>query len=738
LITRILHIILFSLAASHLEAANVVLTIQDKSKKEALAGAIVSFEQDGKIIKIATQSNGTCLLKEVTLPLNILVTYIGFEDLKKTVVEKNLTTKDNQFYLTLQLKKQINVTNEVIITGQSKPILATQSIYKVNTISNIQIAQRGAVTLNDVLNYELNNFISNDNVLGSSVSVAGIGGQNVKILINGIPVLGRENGNIELGQLNMNNIKRVETIQGPMSVMYGSNALGGVINLITTTPTKQFTITPRIYLESIGKYNLSTSINFSKRNHSLQGSLARNFFQGWTPKDDSADRFQLWKPKTQYTGDLQYNFKLKKLSLTYFTSFMSEKITNKGIPIVNPFEGYAFDEYYRTQRAINSLGTTYKIDEKSSLNLLNSYSIYNRKKNRFKKDLVTLEQFPTENVGDQDTSIFRNINLRGTYQSTAIKKTEFNLGYEYNYDQGKSYKLASEAKSMTDVGLFASLHYAFKKIDIQPSARYTINNRFGRAFTPAFHAKINLTNQFQLRASYANGFRAPSLKEMYLQFIDQNHTIIGNDELKPEIGNHAEISAEHRSTYNQKNVTIAANGSYNAIQNMITLAIYDGSGVLRKYANMEKYRNWLFNTRVRISNQRFSVEAGAGLIYVENTGFIPQHTIYEFSNNISYLIKPLKTNINFNYKLNSKQPVLTIDEKYLFTAPIQIANVSFQKYLFSNALSFQMGVKNLFNLQTSTLSSSTDLQGGGHLSTAGLQIFPERSIFMDIQYKFNQ
>jgi outer membrane receptor for ferrienterochelin and colicins len=718
-------------------ATDVVIALRDKTNQDYIIAAKISYVLGNETKSIITNYNGEATLANLTLPCKLHIHALGYEDRNYELELKSIVLRGEKNYVTIDLTRLSNTFNDVVVTAQAKPVLAAQSIYKINTVNSVQMMQRGAVTLNDVLNYELNNFISNDNVLGSSVSVAGIGGQNVKVLINGIPVLGRENGNIDLGQLNLNNIKRIEMIQGPMSVMYGSNALGGVINLITNQPQKNFSVTPRVYLESIGKYNLSTNVNYSKGNHSAQASFARNFFQGWTPKEDSADRFQLWKPKTQYTSDLQYSYQRKKWNLTYFSSLMHETITNKGLPIINPYEAYAFDEYYITRRMIQSLSNTIKFSEKTNLTLLNSYSVYNRTKNRFKKDLVSLEQFLTPGVGDQDTSIFNNVNLRGTLQSS-LKNTQILVGYEYSFDNGRSYKLADNVQTISDLGLFGSVAYQKKNLSVQPSARYTFNNRFGKAFTPALHLKYDLNTRLQIRSSYARGFRAPSLKEMYLQFIDQNHTIIGNEDLKPEIGNHAEVNAEYKTSYAKNNIVISGTASINDIRNMITLAVYDGSGILRKYANLERYQNYLINTKARLSNRDYSIELGSGLIYVKNTGFIPQHSIYEFSSNFSYLIKPIKTNINFNYKLNSKQPILTVDEKYLFTQPIHIANMSFQRYIFSNALSVQIGVKNLFNLTTSTLSNSTDLQGGGHLSSAGLLLFPNRSLFMDVQYKFNQ
>jgi outer membrane receptor for ferrienterochelin and colicins len=613
--------------------------------------------------------------------------------------------------------------------------MAKQSIYKVNTISSLEITQRAAISLNDVLNYEMNHFISNDNVLGTSMNIGGIGGQNVKVLVNGIPIMGRENGNIDMGQLNMNNIKRVEMIQGPMSVIYGSNALGGVVNLITATPKKKFALGARSYYESIGRYNFSGNMSMNKKNHQLQLSLARNFFAGWTPKD-SIDRFQLWKPKTQYTGDLQYWFTIKKMKLSYFGSYLNEKITNKGQPIINPYEGYAFDEYYRTNRIINAVSANLPLNKTDQLAFTNSYQLYKRTKNRLKKDLVSLNEFETENVGDQDTTRFYDLNLRGTYTSSRMKHLDIVLGYEYAQQTGASYKLVDQKQRMSDIGIFGSASYTYKFFQLQPSLRVTYNNWYKTNFTPALHTKLDLNASTQLRASYARGFRAPTLKEMYLQFIDQNHTIIGNPDLKPEIGDHFEIGLEHQYAIKHAAASYSVNAYYNSIQNLIALAVFNNHGVLRQYENIETYKNLMLNIKGKITGSQYSLGAGTGVIYVEKTNVTPENTILECTFTGSYTWKKINTTFNLNYKYNSRQPVITVDQQFLYTSPMHIANVSAQHSFFKNALVAQVGVKNLFNLQNSTLTGSINPQSSGHLSAGAMQAFPARSFFIDVTYSF--
>ena len=731
--TRFFTIILLLLAVFHAKAANLVLEVRDSQTKENLPSAKICYEYGAAKKYATTNAYGKVELKEVIYPLTISCSYVGFENFTQTITEKEVGPKAERGHFTVFLKTKYTSINDLVITGQSAPILATQSIYKVNTISATQIGQRGAANLNEVLNYETNNFVSNDNILGSSVNIGGVGGQNVKILINGIPVTGRENGNIDLGQINLPNIKKVEMIQGPMSVMYGSNALGGVINLITATTQKPYTISVKSYLESIGRYNLCGNFSLNKNKHSLQLSFARNFFQGWTPKD-SVDRYQLWKPKTQYLSDLQYTYDFKKVKLTYFSSFLNEKITNKGTPIVNPYEGYAFDEYYRTHRFIHSLGTNVKLSEKENLSFANSFTNYKRTKNRFKKDLVSLDQYETKNVGDQDTSIFNNWNLRGTFTSTRVKNVDFLGGYEYSLEKANSFKLADQTQQIGEIGLFTSFLFKYKTLNLQPSVRYTYNSKFAKAISPAIHSKIELTKNTQLRASYARGFRAPTLKEMYLQFVDQNHTIIGNADLKPEIGDHLEIGITHTRKLNKLTAQFGFTGYYNAIQNLITLAVYNGQGVLRIYDNLDHYRNFIAAGQVKLDFKKMSIQQSFGFTHVLESVVVPKHTIYEISTTFSYKNEYLKTTFNFNYKFNSKQPVLTIDDKYLFTSPIHIGNFSMQRSFFKNYLQAQFGIKNLFNIQNARLNGATDVQGSAHTSSTGMQLFPARSLFFNFIY----
>ena len=125
---------------------------------------------------------------------------------------------------------------EVVVTGQYKPQSAKNSVYQVRTISKERIQKQGATKLQDVLSNELNIRFSQDLATGGSdITMMGLKGQNVKILIDGLPMVGRQgtSNEIDINQIDINSIERIEIVEGPMSVVYGADALAGVINIIT-------------------------------------------------------------------------------------------------------------------------------------------------------------------------------------------------------------------------------------------------------------------------------------------------------------------------------------------------------------------------------------------------------------------------------------------------------------------------------------------------------------------------
>src|SRR6476660_9487761 len=128
----------------------------------------------------------------------------------------------------------LKLLGEVVVTGQYKPQSVKNSVYQVRVINSERIRLSSATNVQQVLNNQLGFRFSNDNTLGmTDVQLNGMGGNSVKILLDGVPMVDRYDQRVSLSQIDINNVERIEIVEGPMSVSYGTDAMAGVINIIT-------------------------------------------------------------------------------------------------------------------------------------------------------------------------------------------------------------------------------------------------------------------------------------------------------------------------------------------------------------------------------------------------------------------------------------------------------------------------------------------------------------------------
>ncbi|MCH5715152.1 TonB-dependent receptor plug domain-containing protein [Niabella hibiscisoli] len=145
-----------------------------------------------------------------------------------------LTALSANQYLHAQSDTSKVLEEVTVSTGQYAPQSLKKSVYKIKVITAEQIKARAALNLIQVLNMEPGIRFSNDNTLGvTDIQLMGMTGRSIKILLDGVPVADRNDTRESLNQIDIQTIERIEIVEGPMSVIYGSDALAGVINIIT-------------------------------------------------------------------------------------------------------------------------------------------------------------------------------------------------------------------------------------------------------------------------------------------------------------------------------------------------------------------------------------------------------------------------------------------------------------------------------------------------------------------------
>ncbi|HDO26760.1 MAG TPA: TonB-dependent receptor [Bacteroidetes bacterium] len=724
----------------------VRLSLVDTVTGKPVAFAHVLIENIGTksgVYKGLTSGEKGMVNFSTAVPVKITATFVGYQNLVDTIYPGE--------HKKLFMSPTVYNVDEVVITAQYQPETVDKSIYKIKVLGSQTINQKAAVNLNEMLAGELNIRSTHDNVLGSSISMQGLSGEHVKFLVDGVPVIGRQNGNIDLQQLNLQNIDHIEIIQGPMSVVYGSNALAGVINIITKESDKQkMSLNAEAYYESVGAYNFTGGGSYAKNRNSFLLNAGRNFFDGFST-NDSATRFMQWKPKLQWDFEGSYMYKSPKTKLRLSGNYFYEKIQDKGNPLEVFNYDKAFDKYFYTNRFVIRSEWTQLFNKRANLNLMSAYSYYSRIKNTFLKDLTNLGESLVPESAKQDTSRFDNILLRGDYNNSLKNgKLQYKLGIDLNRETGYGKRIKDYSQEIGDYAAFISLNYIpVPVLNIQPGLRVIYNTKYKAPLVYSLNIKWNITEPLSLRLSTAKGFRAPSLKELYLDFVDVNHNIHGNENLQAETSTNINLALgynPHRpSAYNWG---FDLGLFYNHIRNKIELMMITADPLLYSYINIDQFYTQGFELNFNNSIYPWlRLKAGYSLtgrkqVDIEVSG--NQDFIYSTDVTLQANYNWHKTDLNFSlfYKYNGAYPQLVLNDKeqteVSTTAPYNSLDISTNRWFLKRMINVQMGVKNLFNNTDVLINGGS---GGGGIHSGGGGSVPVnwgRTFFVRVRFLFNR
>jgi outer membrane receptor for ferrienterochelin and colicins len=676
---------------------------------------------------------------EVNFPLVqqkiISISCMGFKSLIDTL-SPGISAK------TYVLEPSYYELNSVVVTGQFKPVSADKSIYDIKLIGKDRIESKAANNLADVLSDELGIRLSNDPSTGTSMSLQGITGENIKILVDGVPVIGRLDGNIDLSQLNLDNVSQIEMVEGPMSVIYGSNALGGVINIITENSSRsQYKTSVNSYYESIGTYNFNflTSIRQKKNTFELNGG--RNFFNGYSLEDT---RSKQWKPKEQYNAGASYYYNTEKTKLRVKSDFFNERLLDRNDPFP-PYYEKANDTWYKTFRFNNSAEITNKIGEHSGFNILAAYSIYERQKQKYLVDLTDLSKTLTTSPADHDTSSFNSFMSRGTYNFTPEDGVfSFQTGFDINYETAQGKRIENRQENIGDYALFVSAIWKpVEVLSIQPGIRAAYNTRYNAPLTPSVNLMFK-PGKITIRGSYARGFRSPSLKELYLYFFDSNHQVEGNDSLQSERSHSFNASANYKFTQGKTTLVFDLKPFYNIIDNKISLVQVDPDNLLHyRNENTGKFSSLGFEISGSLyQSSLLNLRAGYSRIGRKDESFDNNEFIFSNNWNTSLDVDFLKNTAKFSifYKYSGKYPTYYYNSAEEVTVgyinEFHNMDVSLMKKFWHNRFSVTTGVKNIFDNKEIGGQGSGSGSGHGGGQGASSLVGWGRTFFLSMKINF--
>ena len=629
--------------------------------------------------------------------------------------------------------------SEVVITGQVSETLKEDALHDVKVINSEVIRSGSFSNLAELLSNQLNLSVLQDNVLGSSISFQGLSGQNVKILIDEVPVIGRLNGNIDLSQISLNNIDRIEIIEGPLSVNYGTDALAATINIITKKEFDENKFIVNNYYETIGKYNNDFLISSNLNGHTASYEFSRKYFDGWSENDEfnffpvsqiaNNNRYKKWKPKLQIINKLQYLNNDEKFQYRFYIEDYYEKMTNLGLPRLPYFET-AFDDYYYTFR--KNYGSELKFQKKLIKHrIIFSFNKYKRIKNSYFKDLTNLQSILVNNPESNDTSFFNMITFKYSVSNNRSKKIKYQIGLHSVKEYGNGQRMKNNFQEVDDLALFANAEININdNFQIRPGFRVIKNSKYDAPLIPSFNLLYSVPN-IKIRFSYAKGFRSPTLKELFLDFVDINHNITGNENLK------AEISDNFRSS-----ITYLPNSNFNFKLSVFNNKVNDRIS-LYEIPNNENNAYSYFNigdfqsrgSVVDVIFKKNKIFTNSSFSYI---GILNSLNKFDYSYQASLsLIYKLNSSTNFNlfYKYNGEilRYVLRYGEIVQNqTDSYNLLNVSINKKIYREKISLSFGAKNIFNVVS--VKNNTNNSGVHSSSSNNILIGYGRTFFTSIKF----
>jgi vitamin B12 transporter len=458
---------------------------------------------------------------------------------------------------------------EITVTGKilNRPVTSTQrrdatlqdGTRPAYTINRQEIEQQGARTAKEALKF-LPSILGGGTVGTEFNALSGqfIRGSNtnqVLILLDGRPVNNVGGGGFDLSEIPASIIERIEVIPGGGSTLYGSDAIGGIINIITTSPTEKFTANAKV---EFGSYGLNEqSLQLSQR----VGEFS--YLVGFS-RTQAQNNYAFTIPEANFSGvrtnndAIAQNTNIKlayqpsdrtKISLTGFYLAKNQGSPG-GVPIPIPVNGQGFfnsltdNNRKFTDQVFLDLGLEQKLGEgDDSLLLVRAFS--DRLNTRFDNRTASqaLRRFETRqnSLGFQ---IQHNWKFAPTqiltygfdYRSTNAINETTNLAtnvltpsYNANISQGALF--AQYSNDLTDrLNITAGLRQEFSSL---------VN---GSATTPSVGIKYALTDSTTVRANYIRNFRTPTIANLF----NANPTNIGNPNLLPETGDSYDIGIDQK------------------------------------------------------------------------------------------------------------------------------------------------------------------------------------------------
>jgi outer membrane receptor for ferrienterochelin and colicins len=600
----------------------------------------------------------------------------------------------------------------MVVTGAKVEQNIEETVEAVEVISAKEIAEMGAKNVAEVI----------ANIPGvviyqmaqSTVMMQGFEGAYVKVLINGMEITGDSNGATPVNLLPVSDIERIEIIRGASSVLYGSDAMGGVINIITKKPEKgklsarlkqEFSSNIRYYGEGyIGYANDLFSL-------SLGGSFDWDKGKIVQQRNTRREMIDLYEVPAIRLGSVRADASWYHPGgeLALYGSWMDAE-NDVSADIENGYE-------FMNTKLEGGLKETYRFSDFAMLDGFFSYQQLTYDADRI--------DYGRQTASDYADSLFRDVEgeARFSWEPAISHSLLFGINAKRealesdSFDAEKAvYMVSAFTQDIWNIG-------GADKFRITPGLRFDYrppndsDEDHIYKLTPKLSLRYDPTEDLVLRLSYGMGFKTPSLKQNYWFFFHPapyNFLIKGNPNLTPETSHGFNLSGDYSVT---KEFSVSAGAYFNYILDLIdaiTVSEEDGAalnpstGEMQHYISVMQYRNVgrAITAGGDISLRYNSVRVKAAITYNytlakefdedgEDWIDLASRVPHQVTASASYLIPVIVTSVQGQVTWNSPQLISYTDKTY--TPDYLMVNLRIAKAFFNEKLEIYGGAQNILN-----------------------------------------
>lgn len=464
--------------------------------------------------------------------------------------------------------------HELVVTGTRTPKLLKDAPVQTRLITAADIARADATNVQDLLQTEMPgvefSYAMNQQ---THLNFAGFGGQSVLFLIDGERLAGETMDDVDFQRLTMAGVERIEIVRGASSALYGSNAGGGVINIITR--------------QSQQPWALDVDARWSRHHHQRYGAVLS------TNSSRVANTLDIG-----YSGTDNYDVDNgpEPASSVFSTVYGDKTCHFKDKIVLRPFDalrltgraGYFYRTLTRTADTperyrdfSGGLRATWEPSSSDCLDLSYAFDQYD------KSDYQRLSRRDIRDYSNVQNSV------RAVWNHGFSADAILTLGADYLHDYLMNNNLSGKNREQDCADAFAQFDWnVHPQWELVAALRYDYfsDGRHSR-FTPKLSARFSANRHLTLRMAYGMGFRAPTLKERYYNFDMAGIWIVqGNSQLKPETSHHVNVSAEWtKGSYN-----LTGTAYYNRVSNKLATGVPyykpgDPKQLYLDYLNLDRY-----------------------------------------------------------------------------------------------------------------------------------------------------